>query len=134
MTTLDPVRDLLRARGCADYAVDGGLDGLLEVWERVVVAIEGGYALGLDDYLNDLDVRELVAAVLPLLAERDRPRTLRRLNALDQRLRAATEPTTACLWGERVARSNGWSADAHWWYYARPRRPGPALRADLGER
>ncbi len=133
MTTIDPVRDLLRARGCADRAVEGGLDGLLEAWGRVVDELERGYTLGLDDYLNDLDVRELLRAALALAVDRDRTKATKRLTALDTRVRAATEPAGRCLWGDRVAKTNGWTADDHWWYFARPRRMSAELRADLGD-
>ncbi len=133
MTAIDPVRDLLRSRGCADRAVEGGLEGLLEAWERVAETLEGGYALGLDDYLNDLDVRELLDAVILLATDRDRTKAAKRLAAIDTRVRSATEPAGRCLWGERVARSHGWTLTTHWWYYVRPRRMGTELRADLGD-
>ncbi len=133
MTAIDPVRDLLRARGCGDRAVEGGLDGLLEAWGRVADELERGVTLGLDDYLNDLDVRELIHAALRITPEKERAKAMKRLAALDARVRAATQPAGRCLWGERVARSNGWTAETHWWYFVRPRRMGDELRADLGE-
>lgn len=133
MTAIDPVRDLMRARGCADHAVDGGLEGLLDAWGRVADELERGYTLGLDDYLNDLDVRELLAAAVALAQDRERSKAAKRLDALDARVRTATEPAGRCLWGERVARNHGWSADTHWWYFVRPRRMGVELRSDLGD-
>ena len=62
--TDDPIRRFLRARGVADHVVAGGLDGLVADWEHTAERVESGYALGLDDYLNDLDARQIIEVVL----------------------------------------------------------------------
>ena len=111
----DSVREFLRARGCPDDVVSGGLEGLVADWERVAQAVEQGDPLDtLDDYLNDMDARAA------------------RLGAADARIRAALIPSGRCLWGEAIAASRGWKPAREWWYFMRPARPGPGLRADLG--
>ena len=54
------VHVFLLSRGCPDDVVEMGLEGLLLEWERAVAQVESGYPLGLDDYLNDLDGRQLL--------------------------------------------------------------------------
>lgn len=126
----DAVRDYLRLRGAASHVVAGGLDGLLETWERTVEQIEVGYPFTLDDYLNDLDIRDLLAGAIEMVSGAAAARA--RLTAADTRLRALLVPTEECLWGEGVAEDEGWSRNTHWWYFGRPRNPGPDLAEDLG--
>ena len=64
MKEKDPVGEFLRNRGCPEHVVRGGLRGLVESWEEVVRSVEEGYSLGLDDYLNDMDGRQLIEEVL----------------------------------------------------------------------
>jgi hypothetical protein len=130
----DAVRDLLRARGCPESVVAGGLGGLLEAWAEAVDGAERGWTLGLDDWLNELDARQLLAEALERAAPAERRRAQARLAALDERLRAVTERAPRGLWGERVAAAHGWDETTHWWYWALPRRRGDALSEDLGER
>ena len=57
-----------------------------------------------------------------------------RLDRADDRLRALLVPAGRCLWGSGVAEDEGWTPETHWWYYMRPKHPGPDLAADLGLR
>src|SRR5262249_10692110 len=95
----EAVRDFLRSRGCPEPVVSAGLAGLIEDWDRIVGEIETGYRLGLDDYLNDLDGRELIAAALASVPKILTPALRRKLDAADQRARAALVPAGRCLWG-----------------------------------
>ena len=62
MSEYDVVRRLLIDRACPEDVVEGGLPGLVDRYEAIVRSVEEGYAFGLDDYLNDMDLRDLVAA------------------------------------------------------------------------
>lgn len=127
----DPVQRYLLQRGSAAHVVRGGLRGLLEGWERVVDQVAAGYALGLDDYLNDMDLRDLIEGALPLAAQSERASAAARLAAADARLKALVEPAGSCLWGAAAAREHGWTPERQWWYFTRPRRAGAELLADL---
>jgi hypothetical protein len=83
----DPIRHLLRARGVAEHIVAGGIEGLMAAWEQTAAAIEAGYSLTLDDYLNDLDARQILEIVLRAIPDPDGP-LLNRLRAADARRRA----------------------------------------------
>lgn len=122
----------LRRRGCPDFVVDAGLDGLVARWARVVDTVEAGYALGLDDYLNDMDARQLVHEAVPVAGRAIARRVGPKLAAADQRLRALMRPAKHCLWGDGLAKANGWSRETHWWYFEVPREAGPTLTGDLG--
>jgi hypothetical protein len=127
----EELREFLRARGCPEAVVTAGLTGLIEDWERIAAEIETGYRLGLDDYLNDMDARELLAAALEVVPRALSSPLRRRLRAADERARAALVPAGRCLWGARLAAAHGWDAESRWWYFMKPARPGEELRHDL---
>lgn len=127
----ESVRDFLRRRGAPDAAVERGLEGLVEQWERAVEDVARGYPFGLDDWLNDVDGRQLLAEALGAASDIERARLRPRLDAADARARALLAMRARCLWGEEVARYHGWDPQRNWWYYAVPREPGPNLAEEL---
>ena len=131
MNADDPVRLFLVERGCPEDLVSGGLEGLVADWERVVKQVERGYPLGLDDYLNDLDGRQLIEEALEVAPPPQRAGVLERVQEADARMRQRIRLVGECLWGSRVAASEGWTAAGNWWYFAVPLKPGPVLAADL---
>jgi hypothetical protein len=86
---------------------------LIERWERIAAH---PVALGHDDWLNDLDVRQL----LHDLRRRERAPYRARLQASDAAFKAFTRPVRTCLWGEANAERNGWTRRRNWWYYRIP--------------
>ena len=87
---------------------------------------EAGYAGDYEDYLGDLDGRQLLAQALERVTPDQAALVEARLRELDDRMRAATVPVTRCLGGMIVADEEGWSPDDNGWYYARPLRGAPA--------
>lgn len=125
-----PVQRLLRDRGAPDALVRGGLRAVVDTWEGIVTSVESGYPLGLDDFLNDMDLRDLLAAALPLADEREGHDARARVATLDDRLRAACAPAP-CLWGEEVEEEEGLDPGREWWYYLRPLQLNDDLAAEL---
>jgi len=129
----DPVGEFLRKRGCPDHVVRGGLRGLVKGWEEVVRSVGEGYGLGLDDYLNDMDGRQLLEEALAVAPAPEKKALLARIRKADADMRALLKPAGRCLWGEETARQEGWTAKKNWWYYSRPIEAGEELLADLDE-
>lgn len=127
----DPIRDFLRRSGAPYPIIASGLRGLVTNWERVVDLIVAGYPQGLDDYLNDMDSRQLLENALELAPGELRDEVLPRVWDADRRLRPHLVPAGRCLWGGIVADEEGWDPEQQWWYYERPSNPGPALREEL---
>lgn len=96
-------------------------DQLLEQWARTVDDVEHGYALTYEDFLNDLDVRRVIADAPVTNA------TQERLAALDARFQEATFPSGACVWGVDNEQAEGWDRVTHWYYWRLPTHPGPAF-------
>jgi hypothetical protein len=96
---------------------------LVDRWAEVVAEVERGYTLTFDDYLNDIDLRHLIArslrnappqhivAMAPLLYKMD---------TIDAKFREMTEIVDECIWGEANANDERWSADTEWYYYRQP--------------
>lgn len=96
---------------------------LVERWGQIVDEVERGYALTFDDYLNDMDLRNLIARTLRAMppGSRDQMSDLRdQLVAFDTRFGEFTESTEQCIWGDANAAEEGWSRDAEWWYFRQP--------------
>jgi hypothetical protein len=131
VTQPDPVREYLRQRGASYSVIANGLRGLVDNWERVVAEVEAGYDRPFDDYLNDLDGRQLLANALEIAPEEVREAYTERIAAADARVKAVTRPSARCLWGQIVADEEGWKPDRNWWYFLLPTAPGPRLAAEL---
>jgi len=127
----DPVREFLQDRGCGDHLVTRGLAGLVETWEQIVASVKQGYRLGLDDYLNDMDARQLLAEALMMAPRVQQQQHELRVQAADALLQSSLVPAAECLWGDEVAEEEGWTREQNWWYFQYPKNAGEALRADL---
>ncbi|MDX2032082.1 MAG: hypothetical protein SF339_15515 [Blastocatellia bacterium] len=129
----DPVREYLNEKGCAAQIVERGLQGLVENWEQIVQSVENGYSLGLDDYLNDMDVRQLIEESLSVATAAQRDAISDRVERADEQMRSLVERAEGCLWGEEVAEEEGWTARNNWWYFTRPLSADPELLSEIDD-
>jgi hypothetical protein len=133
MESNDSAREFLKLRGCGDHIVEGGLEGLVENWENIVQSVAGGYSLGLDDYLNDMDVRQLIEEAMDAANKSQRSLAAGRIETADKLILSSVEPAGGCLWGDEVAEEEGWTAQKNWWYFSRPIAADPDLLAEIDE-
>lgn len=117
---------------------------LLAKWQAVVESIEKGYAFGLFDYRNDLDVRSLLAATHLAgteqaathlagthLAGAPRANTYAATGATPSAgLAALDQRFTACLTAQKV---KIWESDAPgaFWCYGYPKKTNREFKQDL---
>ena len=134
MTAVDAIRRYLERRGSPGFVVTAGLAGLVRRWEGTSRSVRRGYPLGLDDYMNDLDGRQLIAEVFPLAKPAVRKKLRPRVVEADALFKRHSTRTRVCLWGAREANRRGWTSRKNWWYYRLPTAPGEILRADLSRR
>lgn len=127
----DAIREHLRKKGCPEHVVKSGLQGLIETWETVVIEVSHGYDLTLEDYLNDMDGRQLLEEVRLLAATPAQKSLIKKLGRLDGMMKTLVEPREHCLWGDKAATEHGWTAWKNWWYFSQPKNPGPDLRDGL---
>lgn len=121
MTKPDAVHAFLADRGLADEVVAEGAEGLVARWEQAAREAERErYPFGVEDWLNELDGRQLLhelqAAVPAALAGS----LAARLEEADQRVRAATQTAGERLWGGGLAKRMDWRPAREWWYWRTP--------------
>jgi len=133
MATKDPVGEFLRKRGCPEHVVKGGFQGLTERWEEAVRSVEEGYSLGLDDYLNDMDGRQLIEECFHIAPAGDKKTFLKRIRQADAKIQWLVKPAGRCLWGDEAAQREGWTAGKNWWYFSIPIHPGEELLGEIDE-
>src|SRR6516165_9992933 len=105
----DAVREFLESRGCPEHVVEGGLDGLIEQWENAIEDVEQIYPLGLDDYLDDMDGRELIEGAMEVAPPEVRRKLAARLKQADERMKEHLVPAGRCLWGSDMAEQHDWT-------------------------
>jgi hypothetical protein len=66
------------------------LNEQVDAWASLVESVEDGYTMTVDDYTNDLSVREWLEIAEPMLTERVLESLRSRLAPLDERFRRAT--------------------------------------------
>ncbi|HET6680386.1 MAG TPA: hypothetical protein VFG84_04245 [Gemmatimonadaceae bacterium] len=130
MTDADPVAHYLTQRGCREDLVKAGLGGLTARWARIVAEVERGYDVTLADYLNDMDLRDILEGALDVADARERERVQPDVDRTDSHFHSLTVPSD-CLYGDDTAEEEGLSPVREWWYFARPAQPSASLMADL---
>jgi hypothetical protein len=112
---LDPVRRYLMERGVRDDLVHEGLPGLVRRWTRIVHEVARGYSLTLDDYLNDMDIRDIIAGALAVADQKQRDAIHHAVEDADRKFRSMTIASLA------ENPENPPNPD-RWWYSRRPAR------------
>ncbi|MEO6595139.1 MAG: hypothetical protein ABIP94_10345 [Planctomycetota bacterium] len=129
--TNDRVREFLAERGCAKHVVKWGLAGLVASWEELASILVEPYVGDLDDYLNDLDTRQILAETLPIADADVLGKFTARIAEADDTVREATKPFGKCVWGSENAASHDWTVRRNWWYFRVPKLGNDALANDL---
>ena len=62
-----------------------------------------------DDYLNDVDCRDIIEGVLAVLPPQDKPYWTDRVGRDDATIRKVLVPTEECLWGQEDERQRGYT-------------------------
>ena len=132
MTRPDRVGQYLKRRGCPVTIVKGGLSGLIDHWEGVVEAVAEGYDLTLDDYLNDMDMRDILEGALEFASTDEQEEVAPTVKKVDQKFKSLTVDCPP-VWGEAAARENGHDPETQWWFFRRPKNPGPDFEIELQE-
>ena len=114
--SIDRAADELQRRG---WRYRFSLNETIEGWSSFVDLVETGYSMTIDDYANDLSIRQSLEEARPFLTPRVAESMDARTAAVDDRFRNATDPTFRPLPG----------AGAGWWSSRLPK----VLIDDLAE-
>jgi len=129
----DDVDQYFIERGVSAGVRNKGLGGIIADWDAIARRAEH-YDLTLDDWLNDLDLRDIIAGAIVRASGASSDSLRDTLQRADDAFRAATIELEESLWGANVDGEHGahrHDRTAQWWYFRYPRRPGFSIRRDL---
>ena len=108
------------------------LQELIDQWAGFARDLERqGYTFDLDNWLNDVDVRELILEALPMFSREEMGDHALKLDAADRAFMASTRDFKRCVWGGGIARKEHWNAQKNWWYFRTPARSNAQLEDEL---
>lgn len=115
----DPIREYCRQRGYSSAIVSGGVEYLIDKWERVVSSVEQGRWLGRDSYLNDMDGRRILGEIIELTGHISESIVVRTKNA-DERIRTKLVRLDECVQGKDIRLKRKYTFEKHWYYFCLP--------------
>lgn len=108
------------------------LQELIDQWAGFARDLERqDYTFDLDNWLNDVDVRELILEALPMFGREEMGEHALKLDEADRAFMAATRDFKRCVWGSGTARKEHWDARKNWWYFRTPTRSNAQLEDEL---
>jgi hypothetical protein len=108
------------------------LQELIDQWAAFARDLERQvYTFDLDNWLNDVDVRELILEALPMFGRDEMGDHALKLDEADRAFMAATRDFKRCVWGHGTARKEKWTPQENWWYFRTPTRSNAQLEDEL---
>lgn len=106
---------------------------LIAQWAAFVAGLTQTYSFDLDNWLNDVDIRQLIREASPMFSAAELGDHATVLHEADQHFLLATADAGKCVWGRRAARREKWTATGNWWYFRAPLRSNPELDEELAQ-
>ena len=105
---------------------------LIDQWIAFTTDLDKtGYNFDLDNWLNDVDVRQLIEEALPMFSREEMGDHSLKLDGADKSFMEATKDFKRCVWSSRTAKVENWTAAKNWWYFRTPRRSNGQLEDEL---
>jgi len=105
---------------------------LIDQWATFTAELERkDYTFDLDNWRNDVDVRELILEALPMFSREEMGDHALKLDDADKIFMATTRDFKKCVWGGGIARKEKWTAKQNWWYFRTPLRSNGQLEDEL---
>ncbi|MCW5738364.1 MAG: hypothetical protein KIS73_29850 [Enhydrobacter sp.] len=105
---------------------------LIDQWAEFVGDLERkDYTFDLDNWRNDVDVRELILEALPMFSREEMGDHALKLDATDKSFMASTRAFKRCVWGHGTQKKEKWTPEKNWWYFRTPLRSNAQLEDEL---
>jgi hypothetical protein len=124
----DPVAEYFAKRGVSAGVRRKGLRGIIAEWHAIAHTAPT-YDLTLDDWLNDVDLRDIIAGAFAVAPETVQHDLRKFLDQADDDFRAATIECSSLRGTSKDEDTR--DRTRAWWYYRCPARPGETMRRDL---
>jgi hypothetical protein len=110
----------------------GELREQVDQWSTFATELERkDYTFDLDNWRNDVDVRELIEEALPMFSREEIGNHALKLDQADAAFRANTRDFKRCVWGHGTQRKEKWTPQENWWYFRTPSRSNAQLEDEL---
>jgi hypothetical protein len=104
----------------------------IDQWAEFVADLERkDYAFDIDNWRNDVDVRQLILEALPMFSREEMGDHALKLDEADKAFKAGTRDFKKCVWGHGTQKKENWSPQHNWWYFRTPIRSNGALEDEL---
>ncbi len=117
-------------RGVSDGVRSKGLRGIIADWDAIAHSA-AEYDLTLDDWMNDLDLRDIIAGAMLVAPEHERHELRHVLDRADRAFRAATRESVQSPSASAEGLAHRHDPVTQWWYFRYPANPGETMRADI---
>ena len=108
------------------------LRDLIDQWASFADELEKKeYTFDLDNWRNDVDVRELILEALPMFSREEIGDHALKLDEADKAFKAGTRVFKRCIWGHGTQTKEKWTPQANWWYFRTPVRSNAQLEDEL---
>jgi hypothetical protein len=110
----------------------GELRDSIDQWAEFVAGLEGkDYTFDIDNWRNDVDVRQLIEEALPMFSREEMGDHALKLDTADKAFAANTSVFKKCVWGHGTQKKENWNPQANWWYFRTPTRSNEQLEDEL---
>jgi len=106
---------------------------LIDQWAAFATDLARGYTFDLDNWLNDVDIRQLIREAAPMFGLHELAEYALKLEEADRAFRQATRALDKCVWGKKAAKREKWTAAKNWWYFRSPLRSNAELEEELAK-
>lgn len=108
------------------------LRDLIDQWHTFTAGLDDrDYTFDLDNWRNDVDVRELILEALPMFSREEIGDHALKLDQADAAFKTNTRPSRRCVWGHGTQSKEKWTAETNWWYFRTPLRSNAQLEDEL---
>jgi len=110
----------------------GELRDLIDQWYEFAASLEvKDYTFDLDNWRNDVDVRELILEALPMFSREEIGDHALKLDQADAAFKTGTRTSRRCVWGHGTQSKEKWTPELNWWYFRTPLRSNAQLEDEL---
>ena len=104
----------------------------IDQWAEFVTDLERkDYTFDIDNWRNDVDVRQLILEALPMFSREEMGDHALKLDAADKTFTANTRVFKKCVWGHGTQKKENWTPQTNWWYFRTPVRSNGQLEDEL---
>lgn len=116
------IKMLLTNRGCSKTVINGGINWLLNKYEKLCGEIENHTYEYIDyEYSNDISVREILEFILDNLTKDEGCNYFEKIKTIDSRILIHLEFVEEGLINQETIKREKWDSKKQWWYFYRPK-------------